>query len=190
MAVSGKLMAVIAVTVLAVTGTAVAFAMLGSDDPSDRHSVEYEIGSRVEFEYYADFDTMEYTSVPGTLTFDYLLYEESRGYLIGRTFNGVRDTYWTSDNEDRVWTLDSDTATIDTLHYGQQECEVWSSRTMNGSEIQYIGVNDDNVYRIDITETTSTFLGSTGSNFATPTLALKPRLYAVTTPSYPPQLSG
>ena len=112
------------------------------------------------------------STVTGSLSFDYVFYEYGKGYYQARTFvthgdsgdSVMKDGYWSDDVSDREWTLSDDTVVISTA-FGDMECTVWTCIGSNYREMQYIGVDDGELYRIvnisssttwDMTTTTET----------------------------------
>ncbi len=122
---------------------------------------ESMVGTRVVFEHYLDFSSAGYAQTPVIVTFDYVSYVWTKGYLMCMTSDGERiSSYWTSDNEDTVWTKAETTEDVDTLYFDTKVCEKWSSRTQSGYEIQYIGADDGEVYRIDLIGIFNSFFSS------------------------------
>ena len=123
---------------------------------------ESMVGTRIVFEHYFDFNNAGYMQDPAIVTFDYVSYLWPKGYLMCMTSDGERiSSYWTSDNSNTVWNKADSNENIETKHFDTKECEVWSSRTQSGSEVQYIGVEDGEVYRIDLVTNISNFFVST-----------------------------
>jgi len=102
------------------------------------------------------------STISGTVSFSYLSYKYTRGYLMERNESitvitaltnettSDTDSYWTSEN-DTEWTEGS-SKTIETA-FGTKECKTWISREGNSTETQYEG-DDGIVYLIEYTSTT------------------------------------
>ena len=92
--------------------------------------------------------TQVVNTISGTISFTYLHYEYSRGYLMERnesvtvTSSTSSDTqeetesYWSGENS-TVWTRGED-KTIDTA-FGTKECQTWISKENGSTETQYEG---------------------------------------------------
>ena len=107
-------------------------------------------------------------AVTGTLSFDYVHYEYGKGYYLARSLTtstgGIQSTnndgYWSQDVSDMEWTVSEEKVTIETA-FGEKECEVWTTTTSGGSETQYIGAEDGELYRIVNRSTSRALTGPT-----------------------------
>lgn len=108
-----------------------------------------QVGKRIVFDHYEDYDTLGLTGTPVDMTFDYVGYSYPDGYLMCRTQGTDRDPYWTSDNDGLRWTVAKDNQTISTVYFGQKECEVWTGVSIGHKEVQYVSVDDGEVYRME-----------------------------------------
>ena len=113
--------------------------------------------------------TQTVSTIDGTISFTYLHYRYSKGYLMERnqtltvTSGLTSDTeydnssYWSGDN-DTVW-IEGNIRTIETA-FGTKECQTWISRDADSTETQYVA-EDGITYLIEYVSTQKNIVNST-----------------------------